>query len=68
MLLMMVNLADKIDYEALRQDLTNESMAMAIGGIPAALLGVCDAMSASEEGLLMLATAYGIDINKYSLG
>ena len=66
MLMMMVNLADKIDYEALRQDLTNAGMAMAFGGIPAAILGVCDAATASEETLLLLATAYGIDVSKYA--
>ena len=57
--------AGEIDCEALRRDLFNDGMAQAFGDMPAAIMDAFDAERVSNEELLRLAKARGVDINKY---
>lgn len=55
-----------IDFDKLRDDLENDSLAAYFGGgFGGALMDVFDAKDASEEELLKMAAQQGFDISKY---
>ena len=59
------DITNDIDISALRRDLLDECLAMAFGGLGAAILDAGEVERASDEELLELAEAHGFDLNKY---
>ena len=56
-----------IDFERLRQDLAEDRYAGAFAGMPAMLMEAWEIEDASEDELLNMAEAEGIDLSEYEL-